>query len=76
LLSKLLKGQQTSIVPNEHFEEDGPTVFREACKLGCEGDRIEATRFILSLRAFAALGHGQEPNAPVVKREAEVDWAR
>jgi bifunctional non-homologous end joining protein LigD len=37
LLAKLLKGQQLSIVPNEYFEEDGAIVFREACKLGCEG---------------------------------------
>jgi hypothetical protein len=32
----LLKGQHFSIVLNEHFEE-GAIVFREACKLGCEG---------------------------------------
>src|ERR1043165_8271215 len=37
LLAKLLKGQQTSIVLNEHYEEDGTIVYREACKLGCEG---------------------------------------
>jgi bifunctional non-homologous end joining protein LigD len=37
LLAKLLKGQLSSLVLNEHFEEDGTIVFREACKLGCEG---------------------------------------
>jgi bifunctional non-homologous end joining protein LigD len=37
LLAKLLQGQQTSIILNEHYEEDGATVFREACKLGREG---------------------------------------
>ena len=26
-----------SIVPNEVYEEDGAIMFREACKLGCEG---------------------------------------
>jgi ATP-dependent DNA ligase len=26
-----------SLVLNEHFEEDGMIVLREACKLGCEG---------------------------------------
>jgi bifunctional non-homologous end joining protein LigD len=30
-------GSNLSIVLNEHFEEDGALVFREACKLGCEG---------------------------------------
>jgi hypothetical protein len=37
LLAKLLKGQHVSIVLNELYEEDGAIVFREACKLGCEG---------------------------------------
>jgi bifunctional non-homologous end joining protein LigD len=41
LLAKLLKGQQTSIVLNEVYEEDGAVIFREACKLGCE-DRCDA----------------------------------
>ena len=36
LLAKLLKGSHLSIVLNEHFQEDGAIVFREACKLGCE----------------------------------------
>ena len=37
LLAKLLKGSPSSIVLNEHYEEEGEIVFREACKLGCEG---------------------------------------
>jgi bifunctional non-homologous end joining protein LigD len=37
LLAKLLKEQQTSIVLNEVYEQNGAIVFREACKLGCEG---------------------------------------
>lgn len=37
LLAKLLLGSNLSIVLNEHFEEDGAIVFREACDLGCEG---------------------------------------
>jgi hypothetical protein len=36
LLKELLSGSHLSIVLNEHFEEDDATVFREACKLGCE----------------------------------------
>jgi hypothetical protein len=35
LLAKLLKGSHLSIVLNEHYEEDGAIVFREACRLGC-----------------------------------------
>jgi bifunctional non-homologous end joining protein LigD len=74
LLSKLLKGQQTSIVLNEVYEEDGAIVFREACKLGCEG--------IVSKRRGSPYRSGRvehwrkikNPAAPAVKREAEEDW--
>ena len=31
LLAKLLKDRQVSIVLNEHFDEDGPAVYRTAC---------------------------------------------
>jgi len=30
-------GTHLSLIFNEHFEADGAIVFREACKLGCEG---------------------------------------
>jgi ATP-dependent DNA ligase len=75
-LAKLLKGQQMSIVLNEIYEEDGAIVFREACKLGCEG--------IVSKRLGSMYHRGRSPhwvkiknpNAPAVKREAEEDWGR
>ena len=35
LLAKLLKGSHSSIVLNEHFEEDGALVYGAACQLGC-----------------------------------------
>jgi bifunctional non-homologous end joining protein LigD len=76
LLAKLLKGQQTSIVLNEVYEEDGEIVFREACKLGCEG--------IVSKRIGSMYRKGRSPHwvkvknpaAPAVRREAEEDWGR
>jgi bifunctional non-homologous end joining protein LigD len=76
LLAKLLKGQQTSIILSEHYEEDGAIVLREACKLGCEG--------IVSKRLGSLYRSGRSPhwikiknpNAPAVKREAEEDWGR
>jgi ATP-dependent DNA ligase len=37
LLAKLLHGAHLSIVLNEHFEEDGVTVYRAAGQLSCEG---------------------------------------
>jgi bifunctional non-homologous end joining protein LigD len=76
LLAQLLKGSHLSIVLNEHFEEDGVIVFREACKLGCEG--------IVSKRLGSSYRSGRSPRwlkvknpkAPAAKREAEEDWNR
>ena len=76
LLAKLLKDRQVSIVLNEHFDEDGPAVYRAACQLGCEG--------IVSKRLGSPYRSGRSkhwikiknPKAPAVKREAEEDWGR
>jgi bifunctional non-homologous end joining protein LigD len=76
LLAKLLRDSHLSIVLNEHFEEDGAIVFREACKLGCEG--------IVSKRLGSPYRSGRSahwvkvknPKAPAVKREAEEGWGR
>jgi bifunctional non-homologous end joining protein LigD len=76
LLAELLNGSHVSIVFNECFGEDGEIVFREACKLGCEG--------IVSKRLGSVYRRGRSPlwvkvknpNAPAVKREAEGDWGR
>jgi bifunctional non-homologous end joining protein LigD len=65
-----------SIVLNECFEEDGATVYREACKLGCEG--IVSKRFGSPYRSGRS-PHWvkvKNPKAPAVKREAEEDWGR
>jgi bifunctional non-homologous end joining protein LigD len=76
LLAKLLKGSHSSIVPNQYYEVEGEIVFREACKLGCEG--------IVSKRLGSIYRRGRSPlwvkvknaEAPAVKREAEEDWRR
>jgi bifunctional non-homologous end joining protein LigD len=74
LLAKLLKGSHLSIVLNECFGEDGAIVYREACKLGCEG--------IVSKRLGSTYRSGRSPHwlkiknpkAPAMRREAEEDW--
>src|SRR5215470_8696153 len=76
LLAELLNGSQVNIVFNECFGEEGEIVFREACRLGCEG--------IVSKRLGSTYRRGRSPlwlkvknpNAPAVKREAEEDWGR
>jgi len=72
LLAQLLNGRKSI----SFFGEDGEIVFREACKLGCEG--------IVSKRLGSIYRSGRSPlwlkvknpNAPTVKREAEEDWGR
>jgi bifunctional non-homologous end joining protein LigD len=74
LLAELLRGSKLGIVLNEVYEEDGAIVFREACRLGCEG--------IVSKRLGSIYRQGRSPhwikvknpNAPAVKRETEEDW--
>jgi len=78
LLEKLLHDSDSdlSIVLNECFGDDGAIVFREACRLGCEG--------IVSKKLGSTYRRGRSPlwlkvknpRAPAVKREAEEDWGR
>jgi len=64
-----LSGSRHSLFFNECFEEEGAIVFREACRLGCEG--------IVSKRLGSTYRRGRSPhwvkvknpNAPAVKRE-------
>ena len=32
-----MRGPNLSIMLNEHYDGDGEIVFKDACKLGCEG---------------------------------------
>ena len=61
LLAELLRGSHLSIVLNEHFEEGGEIVFREACKLGCEG--IVSKRLVTTVGgvAFCQTGSRGKP---------------
>jgi bifunctional non-homologous end joining protein LigD len=61
---------------NDHIEEDGPTVFKHACKLGLEG--------IVSKRKDSPYRSGRSPDwlksknpaCAAVKQEEEEDWGR
>jgi bifunctional non-homologous end joining protein LigD len=75
-LANVLAKAGDGIRLNEHIEEDGPTVFRHACKLGLEG--------IVSKRKDSPYRSGRSadwlkmknPACAAVKREAEEDWGR
>lgn len=73
-LAKAVRGPHPGIVLNEHYEGDGESVFKHACKLGCEG--IVSKRLGSSYRS-GRCAHWikvKNPAAPAVTREAEQDW--
>jgi ATP-dependent DNA ligase len=61
---------------NEHLEEDGPTVFGHACKLGLEGIVSKRKDSLYSSGRTAHWIKSKNPNGPAVKREAEEDWGQ
>jgi bifunctional non-homologous end joining protein LigD len=73
-LAKLLRGAHSSLVINTYYEAEGAIVFRQACRLGCEG--------IVSKRLGSPYRSGRtahwikvkNPQAPAVKRETEEEW--
>jgi bifunctional non-homologous end joining protein LigD len=73
-LAKLLGGPKPGIAVNEHYLGDGDIVYRQACKIGCEG--------IVSKRLGSPYRSGRSkqwvkiknPAAPAVRREAEEEW--
>jgi bifunctional non-homologous end joining protein LigD len=78
LLAKLLHDHDSdvSVVLNKHYEEDGAIVFREACRLGCEGIASKRLGSIYRSGRSPLWLKVKNPNAPAVKREAEEDWAK
>ena len=73
-LAKLLRGAHSSLVINTYYEADGAIVFREACRIGCEG--IVSKRLGSPYRSGRTMNwiKVKNPKAPAVKREAEEDW--
>jgi len=76
LLVRLLAKASVGLQVNDHIEEPGDVVFRQACLLGLEG--------IVSKRLGSPYASGRSrhwvksknPAAPAVKREQEEDWGR
>jgi bifunctional non-homologous end joining protein LigD len=70
-LARLLAGLAAGIVFNEHTDEDGATVFQQACKMGLEG--------IVSKRLSAPYRSGRStdwlkiknPDSPAMMRARE-----
>jgi bifunctional non-homologous end joining protein LigD len=74
-LARLLGKRRIGIVLNEHSDEDGAMIFRQACKLGLEG--------IVSKRLSAPYRSGRSrdwikvknPDSPAMIRARESDWS-
>ena len=69
-----MRDPHPGIVLNAHYQSGGAIIFREACKLGCEG--IVSKRLGSSYRSGRSRNwlKIKNPKAPAVKREAEEDW--
>ena len=70
-LMKLIGRKQTGILFNEHIEDDGETVFRHACLIGCEG--IVSKRLDLPYRSGRVKSwiKVKNPKAPAMLRIEE-----
>jgi bifunctional non-homologous end joining protein LigD len=73
-LARLLSGRRLGIVLSDHTDEDGATIFRQACRMGLEG--------IVSKRLSAPYRSGpsrdwlkvKNPESPAMIRAREADW--
>ena len=73
-LARLLSGRRLGIVLSDHTDEDGATIFRQACVMGLEG--------IVSKRLSAPYRSGRStdwlkvknPDSPAMIRAREADW--
>jgi bifunctional non-homologous end joining protein LigD len=73
-LARLLGGRRLGIVLSDHTDEDGATIFQQACKMGLEG--------IVSKRLSAPYRSGpsrdwikvKNPDSPAMVRHREESW--
>jgi ATP-dependent DNA ligase len=73
-LARLLGGRRLGIVLSDHTDEDGTTIFLQACKMGLEG--------IVSKRLSAPYRSGpsrdwikvKNPDSPAMIRLREAEW--
>jgi ATP-dependent DNA ligase len=73
-LARLLSGRRLGIVLSDHTDEDGATIFRQACVMGLEG--------IVSKRLSAPYRSGRSrdwikvknPDSPAMIRARDTEW--
>jgi ATP-dependent DNA ligase len=70
-----IPGRRDGIIFNQHYDGDSAIIYKQACKLGCEG--IVSKRLGYPHRS-GRVDHWlkiKNPAAPAVRREAEEDWS-
>jgi bifunctional non-homologous end joining protein LigD len=75
-LAKLLGRPKPGIALNTHYVGDDDIVYRQACKLGCEGIVSKRLGSLYRLGRSKHWVKVKNPTAPAVRREAEEDWGR
>src|SRR5438128_5043810 len=75
-LANVLASAAHGIWFNDHIEDNGPTVFKHACKLGLEGIVSKRKDSPYRSRRSPDWLMMKNPSAPAVKREEEEDWSR
>jgi bifunctional non-homologous end joining protein LigD len=75
-LASVLARADRGIWLNDHIQDDGPTVFKHACKLGLEG--IVSKRRDSPYRSGSSSDwlKSKKPACEAVRREEEEDWGR
>jgi hypothetical protein len=63
-LARLLGGRRLGIVLSDHTDEDGATIFRQACRMGLEGHCVEEAARALSVRQVDRVAENQESEQP------------
>jgi hypothetical protein len=63
-LARLLGGRRLGIVLSDHTDEDGATIFRQACRMGLEGHCVEEAERALSVRQVDRVAENQESEQP------------
>jgi bifunctional non-homologous end joining protein LigD len=73
-LAGLLRFPHDGIAVNETFTGEGPTIYRHACALGCEGIVSKRTGSPYRAGRTAHWLKIKSPASPAVKRETEEEW--
>jgi bifunctional non-homologous end joining protein LigD len=75
-LANILTRADRGIWFNDHIEDDGPTVFRHACKLGLEGIVSKRKDSLYRSGRSSDWLKSKNPACEAVRREEEEDWGR